>query len=216
MNVDRRFLLLATGTIVFIQVSCVIEEWIFKQMPGFRYHWFVALVELLLFTILGHAANAAANGDGCASAAPPPRKAPLRLYAAVGLSLAAGTGLGKVAYRYLNYATGTVLKSMKLLPVMGLSMCWLHRRYTWLQVAAAVLMVGSAACFGLGEAELEASFHPLGLLLSFGCLAAQALQNNASDRLLRDCGASVHETMVWTDGYPLECRRVPPSASKCR
>ena len=91
----------------------------------------------------------------------------------VGLSLAAGTGLGKVAYRYVNYATGTVLKSMKLLPVMAISVCWLHRSYTWLQVAAAVLMVGSAVCFGLGEAELEPSFHPLGLLLSFGCLVAQ-------------------------------------------
>ena len=28
------------------------------------------------------------------------------------------TSLGKIAYKYVNYATGTVLKSAKLVPVM--------------------------------------------------------------------------------------------------
>uniref|UniRef100_A0A7S2BJP8 Uncharacterized protein n=1 Tax=Haptolina brevifila TaxID=156173 RepID=A0A7S2BJP8_9EUKA len=148
-----RFLLLASGTIVLVQLSCVIEEWIFKQMlPNFTFHWFVALVELVLFTVLGHIGHAFQDGHGIGSM--PTRKGPFSLYLVVGLSLAGGTGLGKVAYRYLNYATGTVLKSMKLLPVMGLSVCWLRRRYTWLQCIAASLMVSSAACFGLGEAEL--------------------------------------------------------------
>ena len=195
---ERRFLLLSAGTIFFIQVSCIIEEWIFKQLADFHYHWFVALLELAIFSLFGHLAHVSdcdgssssssggsgsgsgssiggsgGSGSGGSSCTTPARKGPLRLYVLVGLSLAAGTGLGKVAYRYVNYATGTVLKSMKLLPVMAVSVCWLHRSYTRLQVAAAVLMVGSAVCFGLGEAELEPSFHPLGLLLSFGCLVAQ-------------------------------------------
>ena len=195
-DTERRFLLLSAGTIFFIQVSCIIEEWIFKQLADFHYHWFVALLELAIFSLFGHLAHvsdcdgssgsSSSGGGGSSSGSSgssiggsgsscttPARKGPLRLYVLVGLSLAAGTGLGKVAYRYVNYATGTVLKSMKLLPVMAVSVCWLHRSYTRLQVAAAVLMVGSAVCFGLGEAELEPSFHPLGLLLSFGCLVAQ-------------------------------------------
>jgi solute carrier family 35 (adenosine 3'-phospho 5'-phosphosulfate transporter), member B3 len=205
---ERRFLLLSAGTIFFIQVSCIIEEWIFKQLANFHYHWFVALLELAIFSLFGHLAHVSdcdgssssssggsgsgsgssiggsgSSGSGGSSCTTPARKGPLRLYVLVGLSLAAGTGLGKVAYRYVNYATGTVLKSMKLLPVMAVSVCWLHRSYTRLQVAAAVLMVGSAVCFGLGEAELEPSFHPLGLLLSFGCLVAQVTNLMTSDDL---------------------------------
>ena len=165
---SRRFLLLATSTTFFVQVSCILEEWIFKQLPGFSFHWTVALVELLCFAALGRAAQGVAT--------PPARRGPLALYVGVATSLAAGTGLGKVAFRYLNYATGTVLKSMKLLPVMALSACWLRQRFSCSDVAAAVLMVASAALFGLGEAELEPSFHPLGLGLSLCCLLAQAVQ----------------------------------------
>lgn len=130
---------------------------------------------------------------------PPPRRGPLRLYAGVGGSLALGTGLGKVAFKYLNYATGTVLKSMKLLPVLALSACWLRRQYTPAEVLAAFLMVLSATLFGLGERELEPSFHPLGIALSFGCLAAQSVQSNLQDTLLRDRGVGVHEAMLWSN-----------------
>ena len=48
---ESRFLLLAAGTIFFIQVSCIIEEWIFKQLADFHYHWFVALLELAIFSL---------------------------------------------------------------------------------------------------------------------------------------------------------------------
>ena len=193
----RRCLLLSVGTIGFVQLSCIIEEWIFKQLPGFHFHWTVALVELVLFAAFGHVANLE---PGRPVMTLPVRTGPWSLYIGVGVSLAAGSGLGKVAFRYLNYATGTVVKSMKLLPVMALSVCWLRRRYSWLEVLAAALMVTSAACFALGEKQLEPDFNPFGLVLSFFCLLAQALQNNCQDRLLRDHNTSVHETMLFSNG----------------
>ena len=55
---DRRFLMLASGTVVLIQTSCMIEEWIFTRLRGFHHFWFVALVELLLFTACSHVAAA--------------------------------------------------------------------------------------------------------------------------------------------------------------
>lgn len=245
---ERRYMWLAAGTIFFIQLSCILEEWIFKSLPDFRnshtmamphlqplhptlhirhptvfdlrsvpggpdYYWFVALVELCLFVLLSHCGSAldVADARHCVDRwdgpgwarffRAPPRDGPLAQYALAGLSLAGGTGLGKLAYRYLNYATGTVLKSMKLLPVMALSVLWLRRRYSQLEVAAVALMVGSAALFGLGEAELEPDFHVLGLLLSLGCLLAQAVQNNTVDRLLRDYRANPHEVMLWSNAF---------------
>ena len=187
---------LAIGTCALIQVSCYIEEFIFKLLPGFHYHWTVALVELLLFTGMGRCAQ---------GRSPPSRVGPILQYAGVGGSLALGTGLGKVAFKYVNYATGTVLKSMKLLPVLALSACWLRRKYSAQEVVAALLMVCSAALFGLGERELEPSFHPLGFALSFACLLAQAVQSNLQDRLLRDYQCDVHESMLWSNGFGAVC-----------
>ena len=108
--------------------------------------------------------------------------------------------MGKIAYKYLNYATGTVLKSMKLLPVMALSVCWLRRSFNGLQIGSAVFMVLSACYFALGEKEVEPDFDPMGLLLSAASLFAQALQNNAQDTLLRDHQVPVHEAMTLANG----------------
>ena len=178
---DGTFLHYAIGTIVLVSLSCYIEEWIFKQLPGFHFHWFVALVELFIFALLGLLGTKQKTDEAWQQ-----RKGPLILYVGCGVSLAAGTGLGKVAFKYLNYATGTVLKSMKLLPVMAISVCWLRRRYAPLEYVAALLMVASAACFGLGEAAMEPDFNPIGIGLALACLTAQATQTNLQDRLLRD------------------------------
>lgn len=195
---DRRFLMLASGTVIGIQLSCVIEEWIFKHLRGFHHFWFVALVELMLFAACSHAAAAIKQSRPLLER---PRRptAPMWLYLMVGLCLAGGTGLGKLAFAYLNYATGTVLKSMKLLPTLALSVCWLRRRFHWLQVAAAVLMVASAALFGLGESAVESTFNPLGITLSLAGLVAQAMQNACNDRILRDHNDSVHVAMAWSN-----------------
>ena len=127
------FFRLSVACIALIQLSCYLEEWIFKALPGFHYHWTVALVELLFFTVAGWCG---ARGK---------RAAPLTVYAGIGCSLAAGTGLGKLAYRYLNFATGTVLKSMKLVPVILISTCCMRRRYSAAEYVAASLMIFSAA-----------------------------------------------------------------------
>ena len=185
------FFRLSVLCIALIQLSCYLEEWIFKALPGFHYHWTVALVELLFFTVAGWCG---ARGK---------RAAPLTVYAGIGCSLAAGTGLGKLAYRYLNFATGTVLKSMKLVPVILISTCCMRRRYSAAEYVAASLMIISAALFGLGEAKVEPDFNILGLVLSFACLMAQAVQNNLQDHALRDYSVSIHESMYYGNGAAL-------------
>ena len=97
---------------------------------------------------------------------------------------------GKMAYDYVNYATGTVLKSAKLVPVMAVSVLWLRRTYHPLDYLAAALMTASAALFGLGERELSPDGNTTaGFLLSFLCLARRrAIQRfrQMSARLRRE------------------------------
>ena len=86
-----------------------------------------------------------------------PRAAPLRLYAIGAACLALYASLGKLAYKYVNYVTGTVLKSIKLVPVMIVSVAWLGRSYPPHDYAAAGFLTTSAVMFGLGIAMLDVS-----------------------------------------------------------
>ena len=184
------FAVLAAGTVLMIGLSCWLEEIILRKLPGWRFHWTMAFFELAVF---GGVAYLSSHGAA--------RVAPLRLYVAGAACMGLYSAAGKMAYDYVNYATGTVLKSAKLVPVMAVSVLWLRRTYHPLDYLAAALMTASAALFGLGERELSPDGNTTaGFLLSFLCLALAAAQSNVSDKCLRDFGASVDENMLYTNG----------------
>ena len=115
------------------------------------------------------------------------------------------TSLGKFAYKYVNYATGTVLKSAKLIPVMVVSVAWLRRKYEPIDYVACFLLVAAACEFGLGEQENSdktenpSENYAFGVALSLITIGIGAFQSNVTDRILRDYGATVGENMLWTN-----------------
>ena len=158
------FAVLAAGTVLMIGLSCWLEEIILRKLPGWRFHWTMAFFELAVF-----------GGVAYLSSHDAARVAPLRLYVAGAACMGLYSAAGKMAYDYVNYATGTVLKSAKLVPVMAVSVLWLRRTYHPLDYLAAALMTASAALFGLGERELSPDGNTTaGFLLSFLCLALAA------------------------------------------
>jgi adenosine 3'-phospho 5'-phosphosulfate transporter B3 len=132
-------------------------------------------------------------------------KAPKTTLVLGGILIALYTSLGKFAYKYVNYATGTVLKSAKLIPVMFVSVVWLKRRYELIDYVACFLLVAAACEFGLGEQENSdktenpSENYALGLTLSLITIGIGAFQSNVTDRILRDYGATVGENMLWTN-----------------
>ena len=46
------FACLSAGTIASIGVSCAAEEYILKRLEGFRFYWFLALFELVVFSAM--------------------------------------------------------------------------------------------------------------------------------------------------------------------
>lgn len=106
----------------------------------------------------------------------------------------------QIAYKYLNYATGTVLRSTKLVFVMAISVVWLGREYSAWDYAAALAMICSVGCFGLGEAEATGGEdHTMGYVLSVAGLGLAALQTNMADNAMRDHGASTMENMLYVN-----------------
>ena len=223
---DQAFVWLAAGTIVSIALASYLEEFVLKSLPNYDFFFTMAFFELAVFGVVSHvtirlrAATelASLGGDGAfaspraASGPPPrwsdvkwwrlePRAAPLRLYAIGAACLALYASLGKLAYKYVNYVTRTVLKSIKLVPVMIVSVAWLGRSYPPHDYAAAGFLTTSAVMFGLGEAESnrEANYA-MGFVLSFICLGLTAAQSNIADACMRDHGAGVDENMLYVNG----------------
>ena len=261
------FACLSAGTIASIGVSCAAEEYILKRLEGFRFYWFLALFELVVFSAMTlttmwwvAAENFTTNienvllpnkqqqqqqqqqqrhgggdlttvtttttttqsknvcvekggnsggsvGRSCfRSGAIGHLKAPIHLYVASASLMGIYTSLGKVSYKYINYATGTVLKSSKLIPVIVLSAVWLKRTYHYLDYLACVLLVVASCFFAMGEHEgnkrlgvEDPTLYAFGFFLSFFCVIVGAVQSNVVDKALRDYDATVNENMLMTN-----------------
>ena len=214
---SKAFLFLSVGTVLSIGISCAAEEFILKRIEGFTFYWFLALFELVVFSgmtfltsfyaqggIVGKGGGATTESNAFFIATP--LKAPLHLYVASASLIGIYTSLGKVSYKYINYATGTVLKSSKLIPVIVLSSVWLKRTYHYLDYLACVLLVIASCFFAIGEHEGNKSLgvedptlYAFGFFLSFFCVCVGAVQSNVVDKALRDYQASVSENMFMTN-----------------
>ena len=80
-----RFSQLSLAFLVLMISSCAFEEQIFKFLPGFKFYWTVAFVELLFF---------AAYAVVVLKGVPRKSKAPLSLYFATAVCLALSQSLG--------------------------------------------------------------------------------------------------------------------------
>ena len=105
LGFDGVFAVLALLTVVLISASCYFEEWMYKRLPNFNYFWTVACAELAVFTVAS-VAGAVATGTIAQ-----PRRAPFLKYLLQATVMAVYAAIAKIAYKYLNYATGTVLRS---------------------------------------------------------------------------------------------------------
>lgn len=212
----------STACIGFIGASCYFEEYVYRSLPNFDYFWTVALAELVTFASISAASSLT---DGTLTRA---RKAPIKLYVIQALLLAAYSAVGKLCYKWINYATGTVLRSSKLVFTMVISVAWLKRKYKPHQVAAALLLVIAVAFFGVAEheqhstpidadssdivspnAEIVTDESSLGLsedvrlALGFGlsvfAIFLGSLQSNVSEHAMRNHGADVRENILYTN-----------------
>ena len=202
LGFDGVFAALSALTIVLISASCYFEEWMYKALPGFDYFWTVAFAELLVFSVMS---IAGAFATGTLGALLRDRKAPLYKYVLKPPVMAVYAAVAKIAYKYLNYATATVLRSSKLVFVMAISVVWLGRKYSASEYASAVAMIAAVACFGLGEAGADdgGENRVVGYVLSVLGLGLAALQTNMADNAMRDHGASTLENMLYVNALGL-------------
>eukprot|EP00913_Durusdinium_trenchii_P002846 g2634.t1 len=153
----RRFLFLSGAFLCSMQIASVLEEYIYVSLPGFaNFFWTVAMVELGFFAVSSVVARwkeREYQEHGMLGSWHKPQ-APWQLYLFMAMLLGLSQGLGKLTFRYLNYATGTIVKSGKLVPTLLISVLWLRRNVSLAHWIAALLLVISAALMALGEQEM--------------------------------------------------------------
>ncbi len=115
--------------------------------------------------------------------------------------MTASRGLTNVSLEYLNYPTQVVFKSLKLLTVMIGSVFFVGRKYAALEYVAAVLTVMSATLFGLGDRDSAPQFSWVGIVIVVFSLVADSMHSNSQETLLQDHGATLRETMVFSNMF---------------
>eukprot|EP00928_Gymnodinium_smaydae_P015307 TRINITY_DN15638_c0_g1_i1.p1 TRINITY_DN15638_c0_g1~~TRINITY_DN15638_c0_g1_i1.p1 ORF type:complete len:371 (+),score=40.10 TRINITY_DN15638_c0_g1_i1:71-1183(+) len=193
---SRLFIVYSMIFITLIGFSCYVEEWIFKALPGFEFPWIVALLELSVFALWGIVYQSYTEGIRNVFV----RKAPVSSYLSFAVCLALSQSLGKVTFMYMNYATGTIVKSVKLVPTLALSALWLRRNVNGTEWCAAGLLVASSAFMALGEQVADVNFRPVGLIVAMLQLLGAAVQGNIQERILKDYDTSISEAMLYGNG----------------
>jgi adenosine 3'-phospho 5'-phosphosulfate transporter B3 len=77
-----------------------------------------------------------------------------------------------------------IFKSLKLITVMVGSMCIVGRSFSVREYLAAILLAASAALFSLGDAEVDADFNTIGVVVVLLSLVFDSVQANTQDRIL--------------------------------
>lgn len=224
------FIFLALCVIVIFLISCVVEEWMYFVLPGFKHYWTVAFFELLFFMLGGYVERAykqkktdqlASIPDAQALNATPsttesdcsnsernleegnsttikkpnasfqksnfPSLQLLFWYALASIILVYAQTATKIANNYVNYATNTVLKSVKLLITMIFAtICFSKKKFSKFEWLGAFAMVISCIYMSLGDHAMSPSFSTLGVFLSVSATVLQSFMGNIQEKVLSE------------------------------
>lgn len=195
----------------------MLEEYLFRVLPGFTFGWFTTMFELISFAVFS-VIERTLRGEPILA-----RRVPLSSHGIVAVAMTASRGLTNWALSFLNYPTHIVFKSLKLFTVMIGSVIILGKRYQSVEYVAVVLLVGSAAFFSLGD--LEASEAPIdtldtddtvasndgtdnnmiGIVIVLLSLLADSLHSNTQEEVLKVQRAPESEVMLFSNGIAAIC-----------
>lgn len=161
-------------------VSSVLQERVFSTMKGTKFAEHITALTIFSHLVLGALEMFLFRTR---------RKGKLRNHLFLSLCTYSGLALSNRSLQHLDYSTRTALKSVKILPVMLVSMKLVGKEYTARQWSSALLLVtGSALCY-LGNVRSELHYDLTGVLLIFIAMTIDAAAANFEERYLFKCPA---------------------------
>lgn len=195
-----QFTLLSAGVFLFFMLCGFVEEYLFRELPDFKFGWYLTVFELFCFSTFAGLERGFRGQDVFSN------RASFKAHMFVAFAMTASRGLTNVSLQYLNYPTQVIFKSMKLITVMIGSVLYLRKSYSLLEYCAAGLLVASAALFSLGDVDVAPSYDTTGLAIVLISLVFDALHSNVQEGVLRDAPES--EVMLFSNCFAALCTLV--------
>jgi solute carrier family 35 (adenosine 3'-phospho 5'-phosphosulfate transporter), member B3 len=109
-----------------------------------------------------------------------------------------------MALNYINFPTKVVFRSCKLIPTMMVASLLNKKVFSSFEYTCALAVCTGLVLFAAADWTSTPSFHPVGLVLVFLSVCADAVLPNAQERLFR-LGSSRLEVTFYTNLFTLIC-----------
>mmetsp|Transcript_437 Transcript_437/g.862 ORF Transcript_437/g.862 Transcript_437/m.862 type:complete len:449 (-) Transcript_437:24-1370(-) len=200
----RQFVFLTMGMFLFFGAHNVLQEAMMK-VEGFHYGVMLGYMEVLGVTVCSYLERTYVAKET-------KRVAPLRLYPLLTLCLLSSSGLSNMSLNYINFPTKVVFRSCKLVPTMLIATIMNRKVFSSLEYMCALSICVGLILFSVADWTLAPTFNPIGLVMVFLSVCADAILPNAQERLF-GMGASRLEVTYFTNVITLACMTVMTLAS---
>ncbi|OWA50435.1 Adenosine 3'-phospho 5'-phosphosulfate transporter 2 [Hypsibius exemplaris] len=196
VRIDRidptlKFFICSGGIFVCFIVYGGVQELMFRIEGYKEFGWYLTLLQFLLYTLFSFVERKVTMKDV-------KRRIPIRYYLIIGFLAMATIGLSNVSLAYLNYPTQVVFKCCKLIPVLIGGVLIQGKRYTILDVSAAVCMSIGLIFFVLADNLVQPSFNFTGIVLVILALTADAAIGNIQEKAVKLFHGPTLEVVYYT------------------
>lgn len=130
------------------------------------------------------------------------RVAPIRAYQLLTLCLLSSSALSNMSLSYINFPTKVVFRSCKLLPTMLVATVMHRKIFSSFEYSCAFAVCLGLIFFSVADWQLSPSFNPIGLIMVFLSVLADAVLPNAQEKLFSQ-GSSRLEVTFFTNIFVL-------------
>jgi len=189
------------GVFILYVLHDALQERAFRQ-PGFRFGWFMTLIEIVVVSTCAFMFEWGAPPDPTVVSEDAMRTIRMCV-GGLALCLATSQGTGSAALNYVHYPVKVAFKSSKLVPTMIFGILLTRKTFSFLEYGAALLMCCSLAGLSLADrrasSDAEAENLPLGVMLLMTAVFADALVPNLQEKCLKELKYPVGRMIVYSN-----------------
>lgn len=185
-----RFLLLAGGVLVIYIFYCYMQELIFtlKGIPG----WYMTLFQFFCYTTFGIISDWKEFYH---------RLIPIKTYCLLAFLTLGTMSLSNASLEYLNYPTQVIFKGCKLIPVLIGGILIQKKKFSLLDILAALCMTTGLVYFTLADLKVHPKFSIIGVVMICTALLFDAAIGNFQEKAMRDNSVTnITEVIVFSYG----------------
>ncbi|XP_021570971.1 adenosine 3'-phospho 5'-phosphosulfate transporter 2 [Carlito syrichta] len=189
-NKLTQFFICVAGVFVFYLIYGYLQELIFS-VEGFKsYGWYLTLVQFAFYSIFGLIELQLIQDKR--------RRIPGKTYMIIAFLTVGTMGLSNTSLGYLNYPTQVIFKCCKLIPVMLGGVFIQGKRYSFVDVSAALCMSLGLIWFTLADSTIAPNFNLTGVMLISLALCADAVIGNVQEKAMKLHNASNSEMVLYS------------------